>query len=877
MAGSGLRETLQHYSLEKYYNTFTSVGIDDIGGLLALTMQDYPALGITSMQDRRKMFHLIQNVKDKSSINRKDTDVVSNESSSAGQQSVTKKPKEQEIKSRKESQPLRPESTHPSGTILREYTTHDFSYGIPSSKVKPKTPSRPRANSENSKIKVCVRKRPLGGEEVESGETDVVDTVPSKSMVVISAPKVAVDLTKYIQKFSFAFDEVFDENTTNRQVYEKTCKPLVNEIFTKGIKATCFAYGCTGSGKTYTMLGTDNIPGLYLLAASDIFSILYSGNHGNDLGLWVSFYEIYCGQLFDLLNERSKLFARENAAHQVCIVGLTEKHVTNVEELMEVIESGGNSRSTGSTGVNADSSRSHAILQLDLKDSEYGETLGRFSFIDLAGSERAADVTDSDKQTRMEGAEINQSLLALKECIRALDQDSRHTPFRQSKLTQVLKDSFVGNTKTCMIANISPCSSSSENTLNTLRYSDRVKELNKNEAVINTSPRPVTVHGNDSEKWIENQKYSPRNMNSLMKIKEQQTSKKSLVKPRSSDHFNLIPNNKLNVNILQVGNLTTNKPKTPQLNTKNKKARNQSTLIKSLEPLPSKFVRNTLEKPRPDTSPAVINVPREQKPRPTRRLQYVHKEQYQNTSKEEKYEETIESNIMEEKPKRQIKSRLSDKRSNRNTQSSLSEKPTENLSISTHNLVSQNLDVLRTSVNQQLTVPVSSHYGERAKQSISSAKPKISHNEQKPVDSVGTLEPNKTDGTPNNRYSRGIKAKLAQLFNSKPTTSSTEILPDHKQLSSTSSSVRSKRALQPIQQTVSPRVITEDQIVAAHHTQLAMVTGLCHEEMILLKERDNNKQDFKEYAFQLEEILLQKQACIENLQEKLKKWKTTMQ
>jgi len=101
------------------------------------------------------------------------------------------------------------------------------------------------------------------------------------------------------------------------------------------------------------------------------------------------------------------------------------------------------------------------------------------SFIDLAGSERGADVVDTNKQTRMDGAEINKSLLALKECIRALDQDKKHTPFRGSKLTLVLKDSFTGNCKTLMIGNISPSSSACEHTLNTLRYADRVKELKK--------------------------------------------------------------------------------------------------------------------------------------------------------------------------------------------------------------------------------------------------------------------------------------------------------------------------------------------------------------------------------------------------------------
>jgi kinesin family protein 2/24 len=108
-----------------------------------------------------------------------------------------------------------------------------------------------------------------------------------------------------------------------------------------------------------------------------------------------------------------------------------------------------------------------------------GKEYGKMSFIDLAGSERGADTMNTNKQTKMDGAEINKSLLALKECIRALDLEKKHLPFRGSKLTQVLKDSFTGNSKTTMIANVSPASSCCEHTLNTLRYADRVKELKK--------------------------------------------------------------------------------------------------------------------------------------------------------------------------------------------------------------------------------------------------------------------------------------------------------------------------------------------------------------------------------------------------------------
>jgi len=215
-----------------------------------------------------------------------------------------------------------------------------------------------------------------------------------------------------------------------------------------------------------------------------------------ELELHVSFYEIYCGKLYDLLNNRDMVQCREDGKQKVNIVGLTEKQVVSVEEIMEVIGSGLLCRTSGVTGANADSSRSHAILQMQLKNR--GKLYGKMSFIDLAGSERGADTIDQNKQTRMDGAEINKSLLALKECIRALDLEKKHTPFRGSKLTQVLKDSFTGNSKTTMIANVSPANSCCEHTLNTLRYADRVKELKKsNEAAAAASGAPQKMTKED--------------------------------------------------------------------------------------------------------------------------------------------------------------------------------------------------------------------------------------------------------------------------------------------------------------------------------------------------------------------------------------------
>ncbi|KAK9865092.1 hypothetical protein WJX84_004332 [Apatococcus fuscideae] len=158
------------------------------------------------------------------------------------------------------------------------------------------------------------------------------------------------------------------------------------------------------------------------------------------MALYVSCFEIYGGKLYDLLNARKGLLMREDGRRRICIVGLKEYEVDSVDVIQQLIEHSNAARSTGSTGANADSSRSHSIMQFAIKRpadaADPAKQVGKISFIDLAGSERGADTYDNDKQTRLEGAEINKSLLALKECIRALDNVARHVPFRGSKLTE---------------------------------------------------------------------------------------------------------------------------------------------------------------------------------------------------------------------------------------------------------------------------------------------------------------------------------------------------------------------------------------------------------------------------------------------------------
>jgi len=334
-----------------------------------------------------------------------------------------------------------------------------------------------------SKIRVIVRKRPANRRESAQKDIDII-TTEGRNTIIVKELKNKVDLTKYIEEHRFTFDRAYSDDSSNQDIYEEMLKSMINAAFQK-TKITCFAYGQTGSGKTYTMLGNNHIkndknpqvPGLYLLSCIDIFSNLKKKEFSN-LEIWVSFYEIYCNKLFDLLNNKNVLQAREDGKGNICIVGLVEKNTKNIQELLDIIDYGLNSRTVGITGANLDSSRSHAILQISIRTKQ-GENYSKISFIDLAGSERAVDTIDTNKKTKIDGAEINKSLLALKECIRALDLEKRHKPFRGSKLTLVLRDSFIGNCLTLMIANISPCLSCSEHTLNTLRYADRVKELRK--------------------------------------------------------------------------------------------------------------------------------------------------------------------------------------------------------------------------------------------------------------------------------------------------------------------------------------------------------------------------------------------------------------
>ncbi|KAI5190231.1 kinesin family member 2/24 [Nematocida minor] len=305
---------------------------------------------------------------------------------------------------------------------------------------------------DKNRIIVVVRKRPIK----KDGKRDTVEV--SGTEVVLTESKQKIDLTPYMEPHAYSFDRAYGEYASTTDIYRECVQGMV-EYALNGGSSTCIAYGQTGSGKTYTMLNEHT--GMIFQALNDLLT----------QRIQLSFYEIYSNCIFDLLDERKKIFAREKDG-VVSIMGVKECTVEKMEDATSLIRKGLQCRMTGKTGANSNSSRSHALVRVRT-------ATGIFTFVDLAGSERGTERGSESQHSliKREGAEINKSLLALKECIRAMDKSATHLPFRHSKLTQVLKESLVGESKCCIIATISPEEASTEHSLNTLRYAHRIRGL----------------------------------------------------------------------------------------------------------------------------------------------------------------------------------------------------------------------------------------------------------------------------------------------------------------------------------------------------------------------------------------------------------------
>lgn len=370
---------------------------------------------------------------------------------------------------------------------------------------------------EDCCVKVAVNIRPLVGDERLQGCKDCVTVISGKPQVQIGS-------------HSFTFDHVYGSTgPPSSSMFEECVSPLVDGLF-QGYNATVLAYGQTGSGKTYTM-GTgfkDSYQtGIIPQVMNVLFSKIETLKDQMEFQLHVSFIEILKEEVRDLLDSSSftkveganghagkvtipgkpPIQIRESSNGVITLAGSTEVSVNTLKEMASCLEQGSLSRATGSTNMNNQSSRSHAIFTITLEqmrklnpafpgesttDNMSEEYLcAKLHLVDLAGSERAKR-TGSDGLRFKEGVHINKGLLALGNVISALGDEKKrkeglHVPYRDSKLTRLLQDSLGGNSRTVMIACISPADINAEETLNTLKYANRARNI-QNKPVVNRDP-----------------------------------------------------------------------------------------------------------------------------------------------------------------------------------------------------------------------------------------------------------------------------------------------------------------------------------------------------------------------------------------------------
>ena len=364
-------------------------------------------------------------------------------------------------------------------------------------------------------VKVALRIRPLVPREQTEACTECVRTIPSEQQIILGKDK------------AFTYDYVFSQTSPQVEIYEASVQPLLSSLF-KGYNATVLVYGQTGSGKTHTMGSGYNTLSAATLAAqtngnampllntpdfeevgviprvlNDLFRRIdeeQRQNSDNKFSVKVSFVEVYNEEIKDLFNMRSlnggpseSLNIREEN-NSIRVVNLSETVVTDAFTTIQLLEKGSSMRVVGGTAMNDQSSRSHAIFTITLEQSSSKSELikSKFHLVDLAGSERQSK-TKAEGIRLKEGININLGLLALGNVISVLGEENyKHVPYRESKLTRLLQDSLGGNSHTVMIACASPADSNMEETLNTLRYADRVRKI-KNKPIVNIDPQQAEV------------------------------------------------------------------------------------------------------------------------------------------------------------------------------------------------------------------------------------------------------------------------------------------------------------------------------------------------------------------------------------------------
>ncbi|XP_049446306.1 kinesin-like protein KIF3C [Epinephelus fuscoguttatus] len=356
-------------------------------------------------------------------------------------------------------------------------------------------------NKSSESVKVVVRCRPLNQKDESNGPAGgIVQMDLRLGQVILRNPRAPASEP---QK-TFTFDAVYDANSKQRDLYDESVRPLIDSVLA-GFNGTIFAYGQTGTGKTYTMQGAWLDPerrGVIPNAFDHIFTHISRSQSDKQYLVRASYLEIYLEDIRDLLDPNhgsaKALELRESPESGVYVRDLTSCVCKSIKEIEEVMNVGNQARAVGATDMNEHSSRSHALFLITVECSQPGPDgrkhirVGRLNLVDLAGSERQAK-TGVQGERLKEAAKINLSLSALGNVISALaDGRSGHVPYRDSKLTRLLQDSLGGNAKTVMVATLGPASQHYDETLTTLRYANRAKNI-QNQPRVNEDPKDALL------------------------------------------------------------------------------------------------------------------------------------------------------------------------------------------------------------------------------------------------------------------------------------------------------------------------------------------------------------------------------------------------
>nr|AMS24229.1 kinesin 8-I protein [Marsilea vestita] len=357
-------------------------------------------------------------------------------------------------------------------------------------------------SKQTTTLQVAVRCRPLTPAE-RSRYREVIRIENDKVVVVSDS-----DGSRKQEK-RYTFDYALGPEYKNQDIYNRVVAPMIQGVC-QGLNATVFAYGATGSGKTYTMAGRPDDPGLMVLSLQEIFRCVSKEEKDHKYEVTCSYLEVYNEVIYDLLDKSSgHLELREDPEQGIVVAGLRRVQVNSTAKILELLHVGNSRRKTEKTDANAISSRSHAVLEIMVKKfyrNHHGSQVlqGKMALVDLAGSERASETNNVGRKLR-DGANINKSLLALANCINALGKQQKkglaYVPYRNSKLTRILKDGLSGNSRTCMIATVSFADHQYHHTMNTLKYANRAKEIKTH---VQKNVGTVNSHVADYQRLVSN-------------------------------------------------------------------------------------------------------------------------------------------------------------------------------------------------------------------------------------------------------------------------------------------------------------------------------------------------------------------------------------